>query len=76
MDYLRFPHDPKWTYQQFMGGAPIFDPTASDFQDLEISQDDFVKMVQLVCQYAGLVIRENVVIQYMNTDEQQNDQKK
>jgi hypothetical protein len=75
-DYIRMPKSPKWTYVELTGGAPIFDPTADDFQDLEIGQDDFPKIVRLICQYAGLVIRDRDVVTYMSAKDQQEEQKK
>ena len=76
VDYLRMPKDPKWTYITLSGGHPIFDPTANDFQDLEIGQDDFPRIVRLICEFAGLVIRDRDVVQYMAAKDQQEEQKK
>ena len=76
IDYLRMPKDPKWTYITLSGGAPIFNPSSNDFQDLEIGQDDFPRMVRLICEYAGLIIRDRDVVQYMSVKDQQEEQKK
>lgn len=61
---LRRPKNPKWTYF-VVGGNPIYNPSAGDFQDLEIHPSDEVKIVIKVLSYAGISIREMEVVQLM-----------
>lgn len=61
---LRRPKNPKWTYLS-VSGNPIYNPSASDFQDLEIHPSDETKMVLKVLSYVGISIREMDVVQMM-----------
>lgn len=70
----RYPKDPKWTYNGFIDGAPLFNQSASDYQDFEIPKDDFYNLVAKMCQYAGVQIREEMVVRYMKADEVQEKQ--
>lgn len=72
--YLRYPKDPKWTYTN-VGNSPLFNQAASDYQDFELTDADFTKIVLNICQLAGLSIRESEVIQFATQDEMYNDQK-
>jgi len=45
MAYVRHPKDPKWTYTTLSGGEPIFNQSASDYQDFELPLSDMSKMV-------------------------------
>lgn len=74
--YIRFPKDPKWTFTTLVNGTAVFDPTQSDFQDFELRLDDEVSLVTKICQYAGLQIREQEVVQFMKSDEAMNQQTK
>lgn len=70
----RYPADPKWTYELFSEGEPLFNQSASDYQDFEIPKDDFYNLVSKICQYAGVQIREPQVVQFAKTDEVQEKQ--
>lgn len=58
--YLRYPADPKWTYT-VVNGSPLFNQSALDYQDFELSTADFPELVLKICQYAGVSIREQEV---------------
>ena len=72
--YFRFPYDPKWTYVTLVNGTPVFDATQSDYQDFEVANDEYVNLVIKICQYAGLEIREQQVINYAKNEEIENKQ--
>jgi hypothetical protein len=69
MTYIRYPRDPKWTYQTLSGGEPLFNPSQADYQDFELPISDSPRLVTLICKYAGVSIREAEVVQLMQGDE-------
>jgi hypothetical protein len=56
--YIRLPKDPKWTYTTIVGGSPLFDQSALDYQDFELPESDEPLLVAKILQYAGISIRE------------------
>jgi len=74
--YIRYPKDPKWTYITLYNGEPLFDQSASDFQDFELPTDDANDLVAKILQYSGISIREKDVFEFGKLDEQQQDQMK
>ena len=74
--YIRYPKDPKWTYVTLYNGEPLFDQTASDYQDFELPIDDANDLVAKILQYAGISIREADVFEFGKIDEQQLDNQK
>lgn len=54
--YVRYPYDPKWTYT-LVNGSPLFNQSANDYQDFELTDSDFPKLVVKICEYAGTSIR-------------------
>ena len=75
--YVRYPFDPKWTYEEIsiggtpVGGAPVFDDTAPDYQDFELPIDEEPNLVYRILQLAGVSIREGDVYQFANAEKQQ-----
>jgi len=67
--YVRYPKDPKWTYQTLTGGQPLFDQSQADFQDFELPLSDETDLVISILKYAGLSIREPEVVQAATTQE-------
>ena len=67
--YVRYPKDPKWTYQTLTGGQPLFDQSQADFQDFELPLSDETDLVVNILKYAGLSIREAEVDQAATTQE-------
>jgi hypothetical protein len=50
INYLRYPLDPKWTYYTLLSdGAPVFNQSASDFQDFELPYTDAPRLVVGIC---------------------------
>ena len=79
--YVRYPKDPVWTYNStLIGRAPIFNASATDYQDFELPKDYFNDLVNNILKYAGLEIREPMVMSFANNEEMkgnlQNTQKK
>jgi hypothetical protein len=66
--YIRTPKNPKWTFTT-VAGNPIFDQSASDFQDIELHISLFDTFVVKVLGYCGLSIREAEVTQIANSQE-------
>ena len=60
--YIRKPKQPNWTYQ-VIGGNPLFNPTATDYQDFELPESMFSDLVIKILGYAGVEIREADIIQ-------------
>jgi len=71
------PLPPKWTYLSIgADGDPIFNNAATDYQDFELPESDYVGLVIKILEYAGVVIREAEVVQFAGTQEaldEQND---
>jgi len=73
LTYIRYPKDPKWTYNT-VSGSPIFNQSAADYQDFELPFSDQVEMTLKILQYAGVNIREAEVVQFASTQEAVNNQ--
>lgn len=73
--YLRYPKEPKWTYTS-VGGDPLFNPSAVDYQDFELPMSDFSDLVVKILQYAGVSIREQEVMAAAKAEELQEIQQK
>ena len=71
--YVRYPYDPKWTYT-VVNGSPLFNQSASDYQDFELTSSDFPKLVVKICEYAGTSIREQEVVASAKQEEMYMDQ--
>jgi hypothetical protein len=77
MGYVRYPVDPKWTYVQLSAGTdPMFDGSASDYQDFELPKSDFANLVIKILQYSGISIREADIVQAAKSEELQDAQQK
>ena len=73
--YLRYPREPKWTYTS-VGGDPLFNQSAIDYQDFELPMSDFSDLVVKILQYAGVSIREQEVMAAAKAEELQEIQQK
>jgi hypothetical protein len=69
MLYVRHPFDPKWTWLSLTGGEPVFNQSASDYQDFELPLSDAPRLVVKILQYSGVSIREADVVQLMASEE-------
>ena len=67
--YIRRPKDPKWTYVSMAGGEPLFDSSASDFQDFELPATDEPLLVNKILQYVGISLREGDLYKSAQQDE-------
>jgi hypothetical protein len=76
VSYLRYPFDPKWTYTSLTGGEPLFNQSASDFQDFELPYTDAPRLVVGICKLAGVSIQEADVVQLMQAEEVNDNQQK
>lgn len=72
--YVRYPYDPKWTYT-LVNGSPLFNQSAGDYQDFELTPSDFPKLVVKICEYAGTSIREQEVVANAKQEEMYMDQR-
>ena len=71
-NYIRYPKDPVWTYLTIgSGNTPIYTPTAST-QDFELPKSYQNELVIKILKYAGVEIRETMVVDFANKEEQQN----
>ena len=72
--YVRYPLTPNWTYATLLGGEPLFDSTALDYQDFELPLSDEPMLIAKICQYVGVEIREPAVSQFGQNEEVQDNQ--
>ena len=72
--YVRYPSDPKWTYNT-VSGSPVFNQSAADYQDFELPLSDQDSLVYKILQYAGINIRELDITKMAAQEEAINDQK-
>lgn len=72
--YIRFPKVPNWTYTSLSNGEAVFDSTSSTYQDFEIAESELYKIVQKICQYCGVQIKEPEIVQYMMIQNQNDKQ--
>lgn len=73
LHYLRKPKVPNWTFEEF-NGKPMFDPTASDFQDVDMPETSFDSLVTLVTEQASKMLRDLQITQLENVDQNQDSQ--
>ena len=74
--YLRYPEDPVWTYNNISAGQPVFNQSNPFYQDFELPLSDFSGLVVKILQYAGVSIREMEVVQAAKSEEIQDSQQK
>lgn len=67
--YIRKPKDPKWTFVSLSGGEPVFDQSASDYQDFEVPSADEPLLVAKILQFAGISIRDKDIYQSGQNEE-------
>lgn len=66
--YIKIPIPPKWTFTT-VGGNALFNPSASDFMDVQLHISLFDAFVVKVLSYAGISIRESEIAQVAKSDE-------
>lgn len=62
LNYIRTLAEPKWTYQ-VVGENPVFNPSATDYQDFELGPDDETSLIIEILKLSGVTIREAEVSQ-------------
>jgi hypothetical protein len=71
---IRRPKAPKWTYTN-VNGNPLFNPSASDYQDFEIHPSQEVDLIIKILGYAGLSITSEQVMATSKAEETYTDTK-
>lgn len=66
--YIRKPKTPKWTFAT-VSGNPVFNASASDKVDIDLHASLYERVVVKICGYAGLSLRENLVMEASNSEE-------
>lgn len=66
--YIRTPKAPKWTYL-LVQGNPVYNASALDLQDFELSEVMFPLLVAKILSYAGLSIREQDITAVADNEE-------
>ena len=72
--YIRTPKAPKWTYL-LVQGNPVYNASASDLQDFELSEVMFPLLVAKIMAYCGVSIRETDVAAIADNEEVKTEQK-
>ena len=75
MYYYRNPKVPKWTYTELLGEA-IFNPSATDFQDLELPESIFDEILLKLELYFSGLLKQPDVSQLKQQQEVKNEQLK
>lgn len=60
--YYRNPLTPKWTYNT-VGGSPLFNPSAVDYQDLDIPEHRVDDLIIDILELSGLHLRDQMPVQ-------------
>jgi len=72
--YIRKPKNPKWTYVM-SGNNPIYNGSASDLQDLELSPSLYNTLIMKILGYCGVSLREQEIEAVASSEELKNYQK-
>jgi len=73
--YLRTPLAPKWTFN-LVAGNPVYNPSASDLQDIDLHESLLVPFLTKTLMYCGVSLREPEVAQFVNSEEAKSFQEK
>lgn len=65
--YLRKPKTPNWTFFPLSSGDPLYNPSDPAFQDFELHNSEFSKIVIKMLSYFGINLREGEVLQIAET---------
>lgn len=60
--YIRKPKDPKWTFRT-IGENPVFNVSATDYQDFELFPDDESRLITEILKLTGVTVREPQITQ-------------
>lgn len=72
--YIREPKQPRWTFLE-VAGNPIFNPSATDYQDIELHPSDETRLIIKILSYCGVTIRDNDIVQIAMNKETVKDNK-
>jgi len=73
LHYLRTPKTPKWTGTEFQG-KPMFSPTASDYQDIDMPKSAYDELIEKTTVMAAKYLRELQIAQLTKQGEAQDAQ--
>lgn len=71
--FLRIPKTPKWTFEE-VNGKPLFDPTKSDYQDVDMPKSLSEDLIDSVVQQATFYLRDLQANQVVNQEQAQEEQ--
>lgn len=70
LTYVRYPQTPAWTYNTIgADGDPVFNPSSASYQDFELPLSDAIDITIKICEYAGISIREQAVVNFEKGEE-------
>jgi len=70
LTYVRYPKTPAWTYNAIgADGDPVFNPSSASYQDFELPLSDAIDITIKICEYAGISIREQAVVNFEKGEE-------
>jgi len=72
--YIREPKQPRWTFLE-VAGNPVFNPSATDYQDIELHPSDETRLIIKILGYCGVTIRDNDIVQIAMNKETVKDNK-
>jgi len=73
LTYVRYPKTPAWTYNTIgADGDPVFNPSSASYQDFELPLSDAIDITIKICEYAGISIREQAVVNFEKGEEMLN----
>jgi hypothetical protein len=63
-------YPPAWTYNAIgADGDPVFNPSSASYQDFELPLSDAIDITIKICEYAGISIREQAVVNFEKGEE-------
>lgn len=71
--FLRTPNKANWTFEE-VDGKPMFDPSKSDFKEIDAPELLFDELLKGVLMKAGISTRDTTIIQAVAQEENQNSQ--
>lgn len=70
LHYLRKPKIANWTFMEVQD-KPMFDPTANDYQDIDLPEAFHGKLIDLIVETASIALRMPEVTQAINQNQAQ-----
>ncbi len=66
LEGIRFPKSPKWTFRE-IGNSYLFNPSAPDFQDVELHESELPNIIWGLCSLAGVRLKDIEITQVMES---------